>query len=173
MNKWTSFYSFIPDSAFSLFTNTYSFFQGNAFLHEANTAFRCNFYGVQYPATIFISTNEQPSISKKFIELNYQANQLLITPPSGIVTQNGQVSELIPIDFQQEVLADSISPSIFIYSVEGLFRAPFLRSFPDIINGDTLIGNYMTIGLQTTSPSSILSLFTTEIKYVHSYQNIR
>lgn len=173
INKWTSFYTFVPDSAFSMFTKTFSFLNGDAFLHEANTPFRCNFYGVQYPSTIYFSTNQQPSIGKLYQSINYQANQLLITPPSGITTQGGQTSELIPYDFEQMVLADNVSPSVFIYQLESLYKANFLRDVSDIVNGDTLIGNYMQIGLQTTAPSGILNLFSTEIVYVHLKQNIR
>ena len=173
INKWTSFYTFVPDSAFSMFTKTFSFHNGDVYLHEANTQFRCNFYDVQYPATIYFSTNQQPSIGKLYQSINYQANQLLITPPSGITTQGGQVSELIPYDFEQMVLADNLSPSVFVYQVESLYKANFLRAIPDIIEGDTLIGNYMQMGLQTTAPSGILSLSSTEIVYVHLYQNIR
>jgi hypothetical protein len=70
-------------------------------------------------------------------------------------------------------LADNVSPSVFVYMVESLYKANFLRAIPDIIEGETLIGNYMQIGLQTTAPSGILSLFSTEIVYTHLYQNIR
>jgi hypothetical protein len=173
INKWTSFYTFVPDSAFSMFTKTFSFQSGNVYLHEANTPFRCNFYGTQYPSTIYFSTNQQPSIGKLYQSINYQANQLLVTPPSGITTQGGQTSELISQDFLQMSLADNVSPSVFVYQVESLYKANFLRDISDIVNGDTLIGNYMQIGLQTTAPSGILTLFSTEVEYVHLRQNIR
>lgn len=173
LNKWTSFYTYIPESAFSLFTKSFPWLDGEVYVQEANTSDRCNFFGVQYPATIYFSTNQQPSLAKTYIAVNYQANQLLITPPSGIGTQTGQTSELIAVDFLQEVLADAVSPSVFVYEAEGLYKASYMRAFPDLINGNELKGNYLTMGLQTTAPSGILVLFTSEVEYVHSYQNIR
>jgi hypothetical protein len=169
-DKWTSFYSYIPDSAFSLFVNTYSFYQGNVYLHEHGSPNRCNFYNVQYPATIYFSSNEQPTISKTFLSLNYQANQLLITPPGGIGTSLNQLSQLVPANFIQAQYNDGS----VIYSTEGLYQASFLRNMNvDIINGDPLKGNWVTIGLMSTSPSMSLNLFSTEIRYAHSYQHIR
>ena len=172
LGKWTSFYTKAPDSAFSMFTKTYEFKDGNAYVQENGTPNRCNFFGVQYPATIWFSTNEQPTLSKKYIGVNYQANQLLTTTPSGINTSHGEVSELINVDFVQQTLTDGVV-TITQYDDEGLYSAPFMRSFPDLVNGNTLIGNWLQMSLQTSSSSNPLNLFTTEIKYVHSYQNIR
>lgn len=172
-NKWVSFYSYIPDNAFSLYTNLYSFYQGRAYVHEHNSSDRCNFYGVQYPSTVIFSTNQQPSITKTFSSINYQANQLLITPASGINTANGQISELITEDFLQQTLVDG-SITINEYQTEGIYDANFLRDMTvDINNGEFLQGNWLTIGLQTTSPSTPLKLFSTEIIYSHSYSNTR
>lgn len=173
INKWTSFYTFVPDSAFSMFTKTYSFNQGDVYLHEANTPNRCNFYGTQYPSTIYFSTNQQPTLAKTFQNINYQANQLLVTPSLGINTSTGQQSELINLDFLQATYHDGINPDVQIYDAEGLYKASFMREFPDLVNGNQLKGNWMTIGLETTSPSTILALFTCEVEYNHSYQNIR
>lgn len=171
-NKWVSFYSYIPENAFSIFTRVYSFYNGGAYVHESGLNDRCNFYGVQYPTTIVFTTNQQPSISKTYHGINYQANQLLTTSPSGIITANGQVSNLQAEDFIQ---AD-YGGGVVVYSTEGLFNASFLRDMTDgdIINGQQLQGNWCQITLQNTmSPSSVLELFTTEVIYVHSYQNIR
>lgn len=173
INKWTSFYTFVPDSAFSMFTKTYSFNQGDIYLHEANTPNRCNFYGTQYPSTIYFSTNQQPTLAKTFQSINYQANQLLVTPSLGINTSTGQQSELINLDFVQATYHDGVNPDVIIYDSEGLYKSSFMREFPDLVNGNQLKGNWMTIGLETTSPSTILALFTCEIEYNHSYQNIR
>lgn len=166
--KWGSFYSYIPDNAFSLFTDTFSFYHGGAYLHEQGQLERCNFYGVQYPATIFISTNEQPTVSKTFIAVNYQANQLLVAP--SIQTSTGQFSELFTGNFIQE----QYNNGQIIYSSEGLYKASFLRDMTvDIINGPQLKGNWLTMALVTTSPSTPMNMFSSEINYVHSYQNIR
>lgn len=169
LNKWISFYTFIPESAFSMFVNTYSFKNGNAYVHDNASPSRGNFFGNQYPATIYFASNQQPVIAKTFVSLNYQANQLLVTPPSGITTQTGQTSELVAWDFLQAQLSGGVN----VYSSEGLYRASFMRAQPDLINGEQLKGNYIDIGLQDTSPSSVLTIFTVGIDYVKSFQNIR
>lgn len=169
LNKWVSFYTFIPESAFSMFVNTYSFQNGNAYVHDNASPSRGNFYGTQYPATIYFASNQQPVIAKTFIGLSYQANQLLITPPSGITTQTGQTSQLAPWNFEQAQLSNGAK----IYSSEGLYHASFMRAYPDLINGNQLKGNYLNVGLQDTSPSSIMTIFTVEIDYAKSFQNIR
>lgn len=167
-NKKWRFYTYIPDSAFSLFTDTFSFYQGAAYFHQQGSPSRCNFYGVQYPATINISTNEQPTIAKTFLSLNYQCNQLLLSP--SIFTSIGQQSELFSGNFLQATYNDGTQ----VYSSEGLYKAAFLRDArEDLYVGSPLKGNWLTIELVTTSPSTPLNLFSTEITYNHSYQNIR
>ena len=174
LNKWTSFYTIAPDDGFSMFTKTFVMNNGDIYVQEANTPLRCNFFGVQYKSTIWFSTNQQSSLPKTYESINYQANQLLITPPSGINTANGQVSELIPTDFLQEILADNISPSVFIYQVEGIYKSAFMRDLQsDIINGPILQGNWLQMGLQSTAPSGVMVLFSTEIDYTHSFANTR
>lgn len=169
LNKWTSFYTKIPESAYSMYKKTYEWKEGNVYLVESGSNDRCLFFGVQYPATIWFSTNQQPTIAKTFMAVNYQASQLLITPASGVYTSTGQYSELIAQDFLQDTLGNGYQ----IYAVEGLYQGYYLREIPDMINGSQLKGSYLEMGLQTTSPSSILTLFSTEVNYVHSYQSIR
>lgn len=169
-NKWVSFYSYIPDVAFSIYTKTYSFFEGAAYLHEAGSDDRCNFYGVQYASIITFTTNQQPTIVKTFQSINYQANQLLISATGGILTSLGQRSELIADDFVQQQL----SPMVVEYQVEGIFQASFLRDMNfDIINGEPLKGNWLSMTMINTSPSVPMDLYSTEIIYTHSYSNTR
>lgn len=166
-DKWI-FYNYIPDYAFSLFTDTFSFYQGNAYFHQQGSPNRCNFYGVQYPAQLSISTNESPTLSKTFISLNYQCNQLLLSP--SIETSLGQRSLLDTGNFLQATYNDGTQ----VYSTEGQYHASFLRDMNvDLYNGPPLKGNWMVMDLITTSPSTPLNLFSTEIQYAKSYQNIR
>jgi len=169
--KWGSWYTFVPDIGFSLNVDSYTYNQGVLYLHGSNSPNRCEFYGTQFPATVIFTTNQQPSIAKTFISLNYQSNALMVTAPTGgIVTSNGQISELIDTDFIQATYNDGNVQ----YDCEGLYNASFLRDMTvDIINGPQLIGNWCQIALQTASPSGVLNLLSTEVVYVHSYQNIR
>lgn len=172
--KWSDFRTFAPDFGFSLFTKTYTLYQGNLYGQINNSVNRNNFYGFQYVSIIKFTTNQQPSITKRYNSLNYQANQLLIAPSMGVTTSGGQVSELIAVDFLQQTLNDGVNPIVNDYQIEGLYQANFLRDLTfDLINGPQLIGNYMTVELQTTAPSGALKLFTTEIIYIHSSQGVR
>lgn len=167
-DKWQSFYTYIPDNAFSLYTDTFSFYQGVPYLHGQGSYSRGNFYGVQYPAIINISSNEQPTRVKTFIGLNYQANELLISP--SIQTSLGQQSQLFAGNYLQATYNDGSQ----VYSNEGMYKASFLRDMNvDLVNGPPLKGNWLTMELQTTSPSTPLALYTTEINYAHSFQGIR
>ncbi len=169
-NKWVSFYSYIPDNAFSIYARTYSFYEGVAYLHEAGSSDRCNFYGVQYPSIIKFTTNQQPTIVKTFQSINYQANQLLISASRGVQTSLGQYSELIADDFVQQQL----SPLVVDYTVEGAYNGSFMRDMDDdIVNGSMLKGNWLSIIMVNTSPSTPMDLYSSEIIYVHSYSNIR
>ncbi len=169
--KWGSWYTFVPDIGFSLNVDSYTYNQGVLYIHANGSGDRCNFYGTQFPATVIFTTNQQPSIAKTFISLNYQSNALLVTAPTGgIVTSNGQISDLIATDFIQATYNNGRVQ----YDSEGLYNASFLRDMTiDIINGPQLIGNWCQISLQTASASGVLNLYSTEIIYCHSFQNIR
>lgn len=169
--KWGSFYTFVPDIGMSLNVDNYTFRQGVLYIHSSNSANRCKFYGVQYPATVVFTTNQQPSLSKTYISLNYQANTLMVTAPTGgIRTANGQISDLIASDFIQAVYNNGDVQ----YDIEGLHNASFLRDInTGIIEGSILQGNWCEISLQTASPSGVLNLFSTEVVYTHSYNNVR
>ena len=169
--KWGSWYTFVPDIGMSLNVDSYTYQQGILYIHESGTGNRCNFYGTQFPATVVFTTNEQPSITKTYISLNYQADQLLITAPTGgIKTANGQISDLVPSDFIQAEYNNGVKQ----YDSEGLYNASFMRDInTGIVNGDILQGNWCEIALQTSSPSTALNLYSTVITYQHSYQNIR
>jgi len=166
-NKWM-FYSYIPDNAFSIYTNTYSFNYGQPYLHLQGSNSRCNFYGVQFPAIVNISSTEQPTRVKTFLSFNYQSNQLLTSP--SIATSLGQNSVL----FSDNFLYATYNNGLKVYNNEGLYKASFLRDLNvDLYNGSQLKGNWMTLQLQATTPSLPLQLYTTEIEYNHSSQGIR
>ena len=166
-DKWM-FYTYIPDNAFSIFTSTFSFNYGLPYFHEQGSYSRCNFYGVQYAGIVNFSSNEQPTRVKTFLSLNYQANQLLTSP--SIFTSLGQQSQLFSGNFLQATYNNGTQ----VYSNEGLYKASFLRDMNvDLYNGSQLKGNWMTVELLATSPSTPLQLYTVELEYAHSAQGIR
>ena len=68
---WTSFKSFIPQSALTLNNTYYSFYNGDLWEHNKNSL-RNKFYGTSYDSTIKLIFNDTPSTIKNFKTLNYE-----------------------------------------------------------------------------------------------------
>jgi hypothetical protein len=172
LNKWTSFYTYIPDCGFGLFIKLYTVNRGNLYVHDGDSS-RNEFYGVQYSSILkFVSSLFSTQV-KNFQTLSYQSNQLMITTEDGIETNLGQVSELVSEDFLNYVLRDGVT-MVNIYDREGLYQASFQRDKlkGGIINGDTLRGNYITAEIVTTN-NAILKLYTVSVQSAISYTGIR
>ena len=77
---WTSFKSFIPETALSLDNNYYTFKGGNVFLHHDNEQTN-NFYGVAASlsnkafSSVTVLLNDIPGSVKSFNTLNYEGTQ--------------------------------------------------------------------------------------------------
>jgi hypothetical protein len=71
VNGWTSFKSFIPESALTLNNTYYSFYAGDLWEHNKNS-YRNKFYDTQYFSTIKLIFNDEPSVIKNFKTLNYE-----------------------------------------------------------------------------------------------------
>lgn len=171
--KWSDFRTFSPDFGFSLFIHTYTVFQGNLWEHANNSGNRNNFYGVQFDSIIKFVENKNSQIVKTFEKISYQANTLLITTTDGITTPLGQVSELVPNDFLQYTLNDGVT-SVDVYTADGLYCASFRRDKnTDIINGNSLKGNYIICELIQETQAVALILFTVGIQSAKSFNNIR
>jgi hypothetical protein len=167
-NKWTDFRTFNPDVAFSMFTKTYMFKQGNSYVNDPESESRNNFFGAQYKTIIKFVANILPAETKTFDAIEYKANTLLITTTDGITTSLGQVSDLVEADFLQHTLNDGIT-AVQVYDREGNYQAGFLRDKnEDINNGSLLKGHYAVIELITTE-NSVLKLFMVEVKSNRSY----
>lgn len=167
-HKWVSFYTYIPDNAFSLFINTYSFFNGDLYIHESGSLSRNNFYGVDYQSILQFVDNVQPLVPKSYLSLSIQCNELMVTGDNGITTSLGQVSELAAQDFIKDYLTDGTS-SYNVNTIEGIYSAGLLRdkNTGTIENGDQLKGNYIIITLISTNNSALL-LYTINIVARHS-----
>jgi len=78
---WTSFKSFIPESALSLSGEYYTIKSGLLYQHHVeNNTERNTFYGVFTPSTINVLLNANPEIVKNFQTLNYEGSQARIDP---------------------------------------------------------------------------------------------
>ncbi len=68
-----SFYSFFPDYMIGMNQFFYTFKGGNIYSHNTNDT-HCNFYGVDYPATLTSVFNQEPLTNKLFKTLNLEAD---------------------------------------------------------------------------------------------------
>lgn len=158
--KWGEFRTIAPDYGFSIYIDMVTLFLGNLYLHENGSADRNNFYGTQYQSIFQYVENKEPVLLKSYNSIALQSNELLVTTTDGIVTSLGQVSELIEQDFIKSVLNDGVT-SINVESVTGIYSASFLKDKNiDLINGDQLKGNYITITLTTVNGNKALKLFS-------------
>lgn len=167
-NKWNSPYSFIPEYGANILDRYITFKSGELWLHDSATAVRQNFYGTQYGFFIKFAFNSRPVQTKAYKTFELRANALVLTDTSGIVTSTAQESELIALDFAKELLTDNVTT---LYSYEGVYKANLMRdkNSPDgIIEGDQLVGNYVTFKLISTLTTDV-KIFTASMGYLPSY----
>jgi len=173
LQKWTSFYTFVPDCGTALFNRTIQFNSGNMYIQQNGTNNRCNFFGTQYASVFKFVENSNPTLLKSFNSIALQSNELMVTTNDGITTSLGQVSELAAQDFIKGAMSDSNS-QVNIYAAEGIYSASFLRdSRFDLINGDPLQGNYIVIELISENNSAVLQLFTVAVNSSRSSIGVR
>jgi hypothetical protein len=79
---WTSFKSFLPESAVSLNGSYYTFKNGDIWKHNDNEV-RNNFYGTQHSSSIKFLLNDASSIVKDFRTLSYEGSQPRVLNSSG------------------------------------------------------------------------------------------
>lgn len=168
-NKWSDFRTFYPDWGWSLYENTVTAYKGQLYFHENGTNNTNSFYGTAYQSIIQAVFNKNPSIINTFEVLSYQANQLLVSTIGGITTPLGQQTTLIDTDFIKQTLSDGIN-KVIIYQANNVYSASLLNdSNDDTINGDKMRGNYIIVELVTVDGSSILKLFSMNMKTARSY----
>jgi hypothetical protein len=174
LGKWTSFYTFIPDSGCSLFTNLYTYKNGVTYLHNPLDPNKGYIYGTQYYPYIKAVFNEAPSVQKMFQSINMNSGTLMVTDTGGVTTSIGQISNLNDASFLQHTLNDGVT-SINIYSKDGIYLARFLRdtsSSGGLAFGNLLKGNYITVDLYAQDPDNLKLMFVS-VKSVPSVINVR
>ncbi len=173
LNRWTSFYTFIPDCGTGIFNQCLVFNDGDMYVQQNATNNRCNFFGTQFPAQFQFVENNNPTLIKTFNSIALQSDQLMVTTSDGITTSLGQVSELAAQDFIKGAMSDANS-QVSIYTAEGIYSASFMRDKRyDLINGDQLRGNYVVIELTTTNNSAVLELFTVAVNSSRTFVGVR
>lgn len=155
--KWSDWRTYYPDFAQSLYKNFYSFKDGAMYNHLNGSSSTNTFYGVHYPSIIRYVDNRPSEISRSFLSLSIQSNELMITGDDGITTSLGQVSELSAQDFVKDYLSDGTS-SINVTTIEGIYSANILRdkNTGTVENGDLLKGSYLILTLISTTDEPLL-----------------
>lgn len=171
-NKWSDYRTYNPDFGFGFFIELYTIKNGDLYVHQHGSDSRNNFYGTQYSSIINMPFNQHSANSNTYESVSIQSNMLMITTTDGITTSLGQISELIGEDFTKATLTDG-GTIVIVNTAEGIYSAPFLRDKNiDIVNGDVLKGNWLTIELVTTAATP-LRLFSVAIHSEKSYIGVR
>ena len=162
-NSFESFYSYHPEYLGDVEVTLFSFKNGEIWKHGSTNY--CNFYDVQYNASITTVFNSAAIDKKTWISLLETGNTIWECPE--ITTQMSsygttkQESELKPVDFQV---------------LESEYHASFLKDINSpggLINGDSLKGGYITIKFQKTNADSFVYLNSATCKYIDSPLNNR
>ncbi len=118
VNRWSTFYSYLPENMVGAGNNILTFKAGQLYLHNSNSLYN-NFYGVQYQSEVHVLSNADPSKVKVYNAVSEE------TPDAWevyeITTSDGQLTKIDYSDFQL---------------IEGLQYAsiPFDVNTPNVIN---------------------------------------
>ncbi len=98
-NKWSTFYSYVPETISTSGINIVTFKNGNLYKHNTNSL-QANFYGVQGVADIWSIVNIEPSKVKILEAISEETNDAWAV--TSITTPNGQLSNLVVADFEEK-----------------------------------------------------------------------
>lgn len=117
-NRWSSFYSFIPDCFCQNGVGVVSFRLGSLYTHDTNSV-QGEFYGVQFPSKVEFYLNADPSDVKVLEAIGEEST--FIWELDFVTNVEGQQSNLIEADFVKK---------------EGVYYAPTWRDelTPNVVN---------------------------------------
>lgn len=149
--SFSSFYSYIPEKMVNIISDFLTFKNGKIYLHNSPTNGVNKFYEDDaVPSEIVAVVNNDPKVVKTFLGIFVNSNsewELKSTDyGDGIITNTGQVSEILKEDY----IIDKLSDTVFITKKEGVFYADFYRdtnSPGGLIEGDVLNGNWIKVKL--------------------------
>lgn len=124
---WVTFKTMVPDSGFSMYTNMFTLKEGNLWRHTTD-ATPNNIYGKQFYSKIKFPVSSVGV--KTYHTIAVHANKVLGTTEDGIVTELGNVTDLITYDFDT--------------SSDGIHYANKLR---DALLNEKLKGRYIVVEL--------------------------
>lgn len=142
---WVTFKDLVPESGFSMFTKMFTLKGGNLWEHKLEGTTPNNFFGVQYSSKVKFPVSSVGV--KTYHTIALHSNKILGTTENGIVTQLGNVADLITYDFT---------------SREGVHYANKLR---DALLNDKLKGRYIVIELtDEETKDQYLQIFKVVVK---------
>lgn len=158
INRWTSFYDFIPDFGGYIYNQYITYQSGTMWTHNTNNTYN-SFYGTSYPSTVEIVYNGSPSLIKTFIGVVEQSSAVWV--PTTISTSNNQLSELASSNFSLK---------------EGVYFSSLLREktadIKSLYFGNDLKGNWIKLYLALTN-STKQTLLSVDVRHIPSYQGIK
>jgi len=164
-NAFEAFYSYFPEFLGEVNTTLFTFKDGEIWEH--GTIPYCNFYGVQYEASITNVFNTNSLDKKTWVSIMETGNTAWACPviytqmDTGNTSGDKQESELLESDFT---------------TLESEYQASFLRdsnSPGGLVEGDSLKGNYIVVKFEKTSANSFVYLNSATTKYINSPLNNR
>ena len=158
-NGYSSFFDFHPDLSLCAEEITYSFKDGELWVHDNYNGY-CNFYGVQATPDITTVFNQSLIQKKTWISVSEVANSIwscpvIYTNVNSYGTQR-QETNLIEADFAV---------------LEGNQHASLLKdvnSIGGIANGDSMKGNWVAVKFQGLNPNNFVFLSEISMKYIIS-----
>ena len=157
-NRWTTFYSFIPDFGNYIFNQYITYKDGAMYTHNTNSVYG-SFYGVTDSSMVELVYNASPSLIKTFIGVMQQSTSPWV--PLEISTSNVQASELATDNFTLK---------------EGVWFASLLREKTvdptTLYFGNDLKGNWIRLK-STVSGGSKETLLAMDVRHIPSYQGIK
>lgn len=168
-NSYCTFFDFHPEFMLSAKDVTYSFKNGQLYVHDNKTNYS-NFYGTQYYPSILLVFNKEENIKKTFMALSYQANVKWTCENDGDILTNQpnpqtgftQISKLKDFDFNVQ---------------EGVYYAAFKRDINSgtnpldaWYNGDYLKGTNIQVQF-TYNGSDYAYLFLPTLNWIVSPRN--
>ena len=164
-NAFEAFYSYFPDFMGEVNTTLFTFKNGQIWKHGSTPY--CNFYGVQYNASITNVFNSNSLDKKTWISVMETGSTIWACPiiytqmDTGGNSELKQESELLESDFE---------------TLESEYHASFLRdanSEGGLVEGDSLKGNYIVVKFEKANANSFVYLNSATAKYINSQLNNR
>lgn len=169
-NNFESFYSYHPEMMGCVGTKLFTFQNGGAWQHNNDSTY-CNFYGVQYGASITTVFGQAVNNRKTFISLKITSNDTWNCPL--IYTQMQSYGSHTLGGFQRQ---ESSLLSTDFDNLESEYEASFLNDIwspGGLINGSSLKGGFMVIKMEYDTADSFVFLNSATVKYIDSALNAR